>query len=177
MSASPALMALLGRLRTYWVEWKFSFVPSEDVAYEPGTDREVAALVEANVVSSEKKTGEGGPVRHVVALDIDYPAYVVETSTPGHHHIYLDVPGGVEHEDYMELLALLGRIGVIEKGYAEVSIKRGHSDLRLPWISKLDQKLHHDAPLQPGKFEGEFISPGPVARIDDILGTSDDGIF
>lgn len=182
MSASPALTALLGRLRTYWVDWKFSFVPSENTEYEPGTDREVKALNEANIVSSERKTWEGGPVTHVVALDIDYPAYVVETSTPGHHHVYLDVPGGVKHEDYMELLELLGRIGVIEKGYAEVSLKRGHSDLRLPWVHKVDQKVFEPGPgVNLSPREGETASPRTYepdpfdvlvepARIDPILG-------
>lgn len=141
---SGTLRRLLERLKTYDVEWKFSFVPTENVEYEPGTDREEAELTKANVASSELRHGDwvAKQPKHVVALDIDYPAHLVESSTPGHYHLYLEVPGGVAHDDYMELLALLGRIGVIEKGYAEVSIKRGHSDLRLPWIHKANQKLH-----------------------------------
>lgn len=139
---SAALRQLFERLKTYAVDWKFTFVPAENVVYEPGIDREEADLTQANVVSSElRPSWSVAGHRHVVALDIDYPAYVVESSTAGHHHVYLDVPGGVAHEDYMELLALLGRIGVVEAGYAEVSIKRGHSDLRLPWIHKANQKL------------------------------------
>lgn len=148
------LNGLLSRLKTYAVEWKFSFVPTENVEYEPGIDREEAELIKANVVSSERKgypkdhPGGGAEAtmdqylpRHAILLDIDYPAYLIESSTRGHYHLYLDVPGGVKHEDYMELLGLLGRIGAVEKGYAEVSIKRGHSDLRLPWVRKEDQKL------------------------------------
>lgn len=150
----PALRHFLGRLQAYVVDWKFTFVPSENVEYEPGIDRATSDLAEANVVSSELKAGglkaDGGNLvrvpRHAVLLDLDYPAYLIESSTPGHHHLYLDVPGGVKHEDYMELLALLGRIGVIEEGYAEVSIKRGHSDLRLPWVTKHDQKQHQPGP-------------------------------
>lgn len=134
---------LIGRLKTYAVDWKFSFVPAENVEYEPGIDREVADLNEANIVSSEHKVSFLER-RHAVLLDIDYPAYIVESSSPGHHHVYLDVPGGVKHEDYMELVELLGRIGVVEKGYAEVSVKRGHTDLRLPWVRKEDQKIHSD---------------------------------
>lgn len=143
-SGRPKVVDLIRRLKTYVVDWKFTFVPAENVVYEPGIDREVADMDEANIVSSERKTFAGGPTRHAVLLDIDYPAYVVESSTPGHHHVYLDVPNGVAHDDYMELVALLGRIGVVEPGYAEVSVKRGHTDLRLPWVRKEDQKIHKD---------------------------------
>jgi len=141
--AHDRIRPLLRRLKTYTVEWKYAFVPTEDVLYEPGIDREEADLEKANIVSSEIRNGWPyiDARRHVIALDIDYPAHLIESSTPGHYHLYLEVPNGIEHDDYMFLLSLLGRWGVVEKGYAEVSIKRGHSDLRLPWVTKADQKL------------------------------------
>lgn len=195
---APAVTGLLSRLKTYAVDWKFSFVPTENVEYEPGIDREEAELSKANVVSSERKgypmdpvyedeetvlfgdvrgrkqavDEEGNPLyrnRHAILLDIDYPAYLLESSTPGHYHLYLDVPGGVKHEDYMELLALLGRIGAIEKGYAEVSIKRGHSDLRLPWVRKEDQVKHEPGPgvdLAPTEREQALTDLTPVEGYD-----------
>jgi hypothetical protein len=158
---TPGLRGLLSRLQAYRVDWKFSFVPTEDKEYEPGTDREVAELNEANVVSSTRLDFPKDHVfdpemtevrvvpRHAVLLDIDYPAHLVESSSPGHYHLYLDVPNGVKHDDYMELLAMLAKCGVIEKGYADVSIARGHSDLRLPWVSKDDQKLHTEGAPAP----------------------------
>jgi hypothetical protein len=141
--AHDKIRPLLQRLKTYTVDWKYSFVPTEDVEYEPGIDREEVEIEAANVVSSEIRDGRWAcdVRRHVIALDIDYPAHLIESSTPGHYHLYLEVPNGIVHDDYMFLLSLLGRFGVIEKGYAEVSIKRGHSDLRLPWVTKADQKL------------------------------------
>jgi len=103
---------------------------------EGDTPRVPAPLTEADVMCSDlKSTG-----RHLVLLDCDYPVHVIESSTPGHHHLILDVPGGVEHQQYMKLLAALGQAGVIEEGYANVSVNRGHSDLRLPWIQKENQK-------------------------------------
>lgn len=136
---APDLMLLLDRLKSYVVKWKFTFVPSENTEYEIGTDREAVDLrdPEANVVSSELK---GSLTRHVVALDLDIPAYLVPSSTGGHSHLYIDVPGGIPWEDYRPLLEQLAKCKVIEPGYADVSIKRGHSDLRLPWVSKADQK-------------------------------------
>lgn len=142
---------LLSSLVAYAVNWKFSFVPTENMAYEAGIDREkVASLDDANVISSQinpKYTFDVEP-RHKILLDIDYPAYLIPSSTPGHSHLYLDVPNGVEHEDYMALLKLLGKMKVIEQGYAEVSIARGHSDLRLPWVKKSDQPMAEQWPTE-----------------------------
>lgn len=127
---------LLTRLRAFTVKgWEYD----SDGPTWPKLDREVAMVGDADVVSSawQNPTAfDGTPRRHVVALDIDYPAYLVESSTPGHHHLYLDVPGGVAHDDYMSLLQRLGALGVIQPGYAKVSQERGHSDLRLPWVPK-----------------------------------------
>lgn len=152
-----ALFALLNRLKVYAVNWKFSLVPTENVEYEPGTDRGVVDHInDANVVSSELKSVWGeGEKRHAVLLDIDYPAYLIPSSSPNHYHLYLDVPGGVGHDDYMELLALLGRLGIIEHGYAEVSIKRGNSDLRLPWVNKTDQRVGHLVEMPTSDSETE----------------------
>lgn len=173
---TAGLRAMLGRLQAYRVDWKYSFVPAEDKVYEPGTDREKESnLSEANVISSallnahtvinfdptKALAAQELVPRHAVLIDIDYPAHLVESSTPGHYHLYLDVPGGVKHEDYMELLAMLAKCKIIEQGYADVSIARGHSDLRLPWVSKDDQKKHEHnfeppseptAPLDPYAF-------------------------
>lgn len=175
-----ALDGLLHRLKTYAVDWKFSFVPAENVEYEPGTDREEADLNRANVVSSEIKgypkdfnaeTKAFDLPRHAVLLDIDYPAHLIESSSPGHYHLYLDVPQGVKHADYMELLEVLGRVGVIERGYAEVSIKRGHSDLRLPWVKKSDQHIHKsgDPGVDLSPHPGENVAPRSPDSTSQLL--------
>lgn len=136
------LLALFARLRTYDVVWNFSFVPADEETYEIGIDREETDLDKANVVSSElKSTFWPGGRRHVLAIDIDHQAYLIPSSTTGHSHLYVDIPNGVPHDDYMEFLDAAAKIGLIEKGYAGVSRKRGHTDLRLPWVSKEDQVL------------------------------------
>jgi hypothetical protein len=169
---TAGLRGLLGRLQAFSVDWRFSFVPTENEEYEPGIDREVADLDEANVISSVRKLiwGRNDELpdertrRHAVLLDLDYPAHLIESSTPGHFHLYLDVPNGVPHKDYMELLDLLARCGVIERGYADVSIARGHSDLRLPWVHKSDQKVH-----QPGPNVNLADASGAPATTPDDL--------
>ena len=168
---SQGLRSLLTRLTAYKVDWRFSFVPSDEEDYEVGIDREVSDLDEANVISSElKPLWPGGEKRHAVLLDIDYDAHLVESSSGGHHHLYLNPPGGIKHDDYMELLEVLGRVGVIEKGYAQVSIARGHSDLRLPWVSKQDQVLHD--PDEPGVNQIEsphHSQPGDDSSPFDVV--------
>jgi hypothetical protein len=123
------LLTLFSRLRCYKViRWASSSSFSD-----PG-DSELALMNEADVVSSRSQGLTG---RHVVALDIDHPAWLVKSSTEGHYHLYIDVPGGIEHDKYMLLLTCLADCGVIEEGYAKASVIRGRSDLRLPWIKKV----------------------------------------
>lgn len=91
-------------------------------------------LEEATVVTSEHRAP--GPRRHALVIDIDHPSWLIKSSTPNHYHLIVDVPGGIEDNDYWLLLTALYRAGVIEKGYARASERRGYSAVRLPWIKK-----------------------------------------
>jgi hypothetical protein len=126
--AAAGLRDLIHRLGTRRVtNWTDSDVPP------------LAPMVEgANIVTSRLIDGgpSSGPVRHAVVLDIDHPTWLVKSTTPGHFHLYIDVPGGVPHNIYMNLLNMLLAAGVIEPGYAKASQKRGFTSVRLPWIKK-----------------------------------------
>ena len=149
------VMGLLRRLQTFWVDWSHvsKRAPRDIPDYEPGIDREEADLDRANVVSSQLRPDDGFDTSHpshVLAIDLDVPAYLVPSSTRGHSHLYVDVK--IPHHRYMALLSALADAGVIERGYAEVSIKRGHSDLRLPWVEKGDatpERPKHPLPVHP----------------------------
>lgn len=151
MSAVPdGLRDLFGRLRAYRVKnWGPDSAEMAD-----DEDREVVVnLDEAHVVVSildpQPPAGQvddfltlepvvaGTGQRHALLLDIDFPAYLVESSTPGHCHLYIDVPGGIPDSAYWPLIQALAKAGVIESGYAGVSEDRGYTSLRLPWIHKL----------------------------------------
>lgn len=88
----------------------------------------------ANVVSSLRTDEPAGLKRHAVLLDLDVPAYLVPSSTEGHSHLYIDV--SVRERDYYRLLEVLADCGVIERGYADVSRRKGATFVRLPWIKK-----------------------------------------
>lgn len=137
---------LISKLKTY----KVTDFKGED--YADIDDREAAPIFEANVVSSLRTDPKppattfddilgdpwgGRPVPeadHALLIDLDVPAYLVPSSTPGNSHLYVDVriPTG----KYMELLNALANAGVIEHGYQKASQIRGASSLRLPWVKK-----------------------------------------
>jgi hypothetical protein len=125
---ADALRTLLNHVLTCFkvVHWGAS---SEQPDFR---DREEVGTSKADVVSSKHR----GKARHAVVLDIDHPAWLVKSTTPGHYHLYIDVPGGIPHELYLALLGTLADCGVIEPGYARASQARGHSDVRLPWVKK-----------------------------------------
>lgn len=87
-------------------------------------------IAEAHVITSNHlETGKHRPI-----LDIDFPARLIPSSTPGHFHLYLDKE--MEWDAYERLLRALGRAGIIEPGYASASIERQYTSVRLPWIRK-----------------------------------------
>lgn len=104
----------------------------KDVAYknmDPGTD---ADIHEANVVMSLRN--DSFFPEHALLLDLDVPAYLIPSTTPGHSHLYVDAR--IPEDRYFDLLDALAEAGVIEHGYAGASRAKGGSYLRLPWIKK-----------------------------------------
>lgn len=65
---------------------------------------------------------------HLPCLDIDYDAQLVESSTPGHFHLFLNKP--VPWRKYKRLLRALAACDLIEPGYARASIARRATFLR-----------------------------------------------
>lgn len=85
--------------------------------------------VDANLVSS---LGDDG--LHYPVLDLDFGAYVVPSSTPGHFHLYLE--RAMPWDTYAGLLVALAEAGVIERGYADACLARGMTFVRMPGVSK-----------------------------------------
>ena len=106
------------------------------VAFEEGTSKNpnqkgaapVTDLDEANVVLSSLGSG------HMPVLDLDYEAFTLPSSTPGHYHLYLNKK--ITWAQYIQVLTALSAAELIEPGFAGASIKRGYSAVRLPWVKK-----------------------------------------
>lgn len=95
-------------------------------------DRQVCPEDEATLVSSKMFGVDDN--YHMPVLDIDYKATLVESSTPGHYHLYLN--HWVKWEDYKKLLKAMERCGLLQPGFVNNSIKRGASFARLPGVKK-----------------------------------------
>jgi hypothetical protein len=90
-----------------------------------------------NLLSSELKTMRGF---HAPTLDIDMHCTLIESTTPGHFHLYIDK--AMAWSDYVKLLTTLRDVGIIQPGYCDLSLARGASYLRKPGIVKTEK----DAP-------------------------------
>ena len=95
------------------------------------TDLDKAHVTTSMVAGSG--VGDRG-VMHKVVLDIDMPAVLLESSTPGHHHLYIDHE--MTWENYKRLLNVMAEVGLLEPGYVGASETRKHTALRLPWVRK-----------------------------------------
>ncbi len=85
----------------------------------------------ANLITSMT---EANVMRHKVVVDLDLPAKLIPSSTPGHFHLYIDHE--MDTTAYFTLLKALAKAGIVEAGYYNASEKQGHTAVRLPWIKK-----------------------------------------
>lgn len=112
-----------------------------DKSIEPDPMKNLAetnSLDQADIVTSEfmeHYSPPGSTSRHMVMFDVDIPMTVIESSTPGHHHVYF--PNTLIPKDkFFNLLDALADAGIVERGYSEAAKHRGFAALRLPWVSK-----------------------------------------
>lgn len=114
---------------------------------EPLGDREACKSDNASLVSSRVShysdmfASDVQPAGnyHMPVLDIDYPAHLIESSTPGHYHLYLNQ--WVQWDDYVKLLKCMQRCGLLQSGFVKNSVKRGASFTRLPGVKKGEEHV------------------------------------
>lgn len=105
-----------------------------------GNDHEgVADIERANLITSIVEAGGlsrlgGGFASHKVVIDVDLPVTVVESTTPGHCHLFVDK--AMTWPEYVALLEALTVAGIVEPGYLAAALQRGHTAVRLPWVRK-----------------------------------------
>lgn len=71
---------------------------------------------------------------HLPMFDLDYEARLIPSTTEGHYHLYLDQP--VKWRHYKRVLRAMARAGMIERGFAKMSIRRKQAFLRPPGVKK-----------------------------------------
>lgn len=107
------------------------FTFGEDYGDDWGNRDTPDVLSEAVAVSSRVSSKSD---RHIVAIDLDVPALLVPSTTPGHSHLYIDVE--MDWDTYENLLGALVLAGIVESGYVSASIDRQATVLRTPWTKK-----------------------------------------
>jgi hypothetical protein len=114
----------------------YEIIPNID-SYQPGeevhnTERVVTEDVDQATVITSRIAGSE---KHKIVIDLDLPAQLIPSTTPGHFHLYVDHE--VDWMTYVNLLQALAKARLVEQGYVDVSIFRGHTAARLPWVKKV----------------------------------------
>lgn len=125
---------------------KLALVDFEDYdSPEQILDGDIERVADANVATSRVKArqfafqpgfDEPDKALHKPLLDIDMPARLIPSSTPGHHHLFIECE--MTWSQYGKLLLALAEAGILEMGYVRASLQRGYTAVRLPWIKKGD---------------------------------------
>lgn len=92
-----------------------------------------------NLISSMTTDGKQMPI-----IDMDFPHRIVESTTPGHTHIFIDVP--MSKWRWFWLMCALRYAGVIELGFFVWSIRRGGNFVRIPGTTKTDDPKENTKP-------------------------------
>jgi hypothetical protein len=112
--------------RTFWYSTTLA-APQADGNL--GDDGRRVPEGEANLVSSLTESGLQAPI-----IDLDFPARLVPSSTPGHAHLYIDV----EMPWWRYFLLLTGFVlsGTMGSGYYMHSLRRKMTMVRKPDVKK-----------------------------------------
>jgi hypothetical protein len=111
----------------------------DSTSYDGNDHEGVTDIERANLITSIVEAGGlshlgGDFAMHKVVIDVDLPVKVIESSTPGHFHLFIDHAMG--WETYCRLLGALTSAGIVEPGYLAAALGRGHTAVRLPWVRK-----------------------------------------
>lgn len=101
-------------------------------------DRSQCSPADANLVSSLTEFGT-----HMLTIDVDHPALLVPSSSPGHCHLFIDTP--MDWRSYRKLLKALYKAGIIGRNAYWRSLDRGASFVRPPGIFKTAAELERSA--------------------------------
>ena len=101
---------------------------SEELTEVPTSDR-----FTANLVSSSCTDGSHAPV-----IDLDHRARLVQSSTPGHSHLYIDE--NMSWKQYRALLTGFFRCGLIDASVYWRSLDREATYVRPPWTQKTTEE-------------------------------------
>lgn len=110
---------------------------------------------DANLIASLTTNGAHAPV-----LDIDYPARLVPSSTPGHYHLYLDRE--IPWHRYQLALWALSVAGLIEPGFARAAAARKMTFARTRPTKPPTQQTDAPTTITEGRILSAGFTPHPL---------------
>lgn len=139
LGTDPGYLKEVEGLQAYYDPTLSTNEDEEMADYDGDRNEDKASdLADANVIGSGVESSwsaeKGRFEKHRLLLDLDVPARLIPSSTEGHSHLYVDIE--IDADEWADLIEALAKADVIERGYADISLERGHTDLRLPWIKK-----------------------------------------
>lgn len=140
--------------RRLWTVTKWAHTAVADGSYTAGEYRAPKNDLEANVVGSLIEATPEHENRHAPVIDVDWKCELVNSSTPGNHHLYIDCP--MSWKDYEKFLKVCYEVGLIQKGYYEAAKKHKQTLVR-----------------RPGKYKPNSVksqSPTHTIRLREIQG-------
>lgn len=113
---------------------------------------------------------------HMPVLDIDWPVKYIPSTTQGHGHLMIGRP--LKKDAYFKLLDALVEAGIVEKGFAESSKKRGYTSVRPPWVKKPKEQVvaAQEAELDKKKLI-EFITNQDPVTTNHIVAELEDKVL
>jgi hypothetical protein len=136
--------------------WRANMAAGHD--YEGAEDRQAiinqerraATKEDANLISSLTDDGY-----HMPAIDLDLPCELKPSTTEGHYHLFIDHK--LSAENYWKLLSCLVDVGIVERGFYELSEARGASFLRTHRKGEREGMTDPETTLAPTTLEGGLI--------------------
>src|SRR5690242_4058840 len=104
-------------------------MPGDDGPNILAADEDDATLVGSSTGVITRK----GPL-HAPAIDIDIPCELVESSTKGHFHLYIDKE--ITADQYEAILLALYKAGIVQRGFYDSFVRRQQTFLRRPGVEK-----------------------------------------
>jgi hypothetical protein len=82
-----------------------------------------------------------------MSLELGVPVQILPSSTPGHHHVYIDAE--MKWRPYRALCKAMVRVGLLESAFVDLMISHSMSMLLRPGLTKL--QLYSKGGALPGK--------------------------
>lgn len=127
----------LFRLPEFVRDHKLAYTTSSHLADYDGVTKVTEDVNQAQFILSSVDDGttKTEATKHRPIIDVDHRIQAVESTTPGHYHLYIDKE--MTWSQFEALLEVFVEVGLVEPGYLRACKRDKASSVRLPWVKKV----------------------------------------